>query len=70
VEDLRASLAVTVCKAADQARRPNTRRAALAAADLAPSTLTTAGHVSRGRPKELAEAAVNLAQYLSAGHYD
>jgi hypothetical protein len=42
-----------------------TNLAALAVAGLAPVMLTTAGHVSPGRLKELAEAAVNLAQYLS-----
>jgi hypothetical protein len=43
-----------------------TNLTAMAAAGLAPVVLTTAGHVSPGRVKELAEAAVNLAQYLSA----
>ena len=42
-----------------------TNLTAMAAAGLAPIMLTTAGHVSPGRLKELAEAAVNLAQYLS-----
>lgn len=43
-----------------------TNLTAIAAVGLAPVMLTTAGHVSPGRLKELAEAAVNLAQYLSA----
>lgn len=42
-----------------------TNLAAIAASGLAPIMLTTAGHVSPGRLNELAEAAVNLAQYLS-----
>jgi hypothetical protein len=42
-----------------------TNLAAMAVAGLAPVMLTTAGHVSPGRLKELAEAAVNLAQYLA-----
>jgi membrane-associated HD superfamily phosphohydrolase len=37
----------------------------MAAVGLAPVMLTTAGHVSPGRLKELAEAAVILAQQLS-----
>jgi hypothetical protein len=43
-----------------------TNLSALAVAGLAPVMLTTAGHVSPDRLKELAEAAVNLAQYLSS----
>jgi membrane-associated HD superfamily phosphohydrolase len=42
-----------------------TNLAAMAAAGLAPVMLTTAGHVSPERLKELAEAAVKLAQQLS-----
>jgi hypothetical protein len=42
-----------------------TNLAAMAAAGLAPIMMTTAGHVSPDRLKELAEAAVNLAQELS-----
>ena len=37
----------------------------MAAVGLAPVMLTTAGHVSQGRLKELAEAAVILAQQIS-----
>ena len=42
-----------------------TNLTALAAVGLAPVMLTTAGHVSPGRLKELAEAAVILAQQLA-----
>ena len=42
-----------------------TNLTAMAAVGLAPVMLTTAGHVSPGRLKELAEAAVILAQQLS-----
>jgi membrane-associated HD superfamily phosphohydrolase len=42
-----------------------TNLTAMAAVGLAPVMLTTAGHVSPGRLKELAEAAVLLAQQLS-----
>jgi hypothetical protein len=42
-----------------------TNLTAMAAAGLAPVMLTTAGHVSPDRLKELAKAAVNLAQQLS-----
>jgi membrane-associated HD superfamily phosphohydrolase len=42
-----------------------TNLTAMAAVGLAPVMLTTAGHVSPGRLKELAEAAVDLAQHLS-----
>ena len=42
-----------------------TNLAAMVAVGLAPVMLTTAGHVSPGRLKELAEAAVILAQQLS-----
>jgi hypothetical protein len=42
-----------------------TNLAALAAVGLAPVMMTTAGHVSPERLKELAEAAANLAQELS-----
>jgi hypothetical protein len=42
-----------------------TNLAAMAAAGLAPIMMTTAGHVSPDRLKELAEAATNLAQELS-----
>jgi hypothetical protein len=42
-----------------------TNLAALAAVGLAPIMMTTAGHVSPERLKELAEAAANLAQELS-----
>ena len=38
---------------------------AMAAVGLAPVMLTTAGHVSLGRLKKLAEAAVILAQQIS-----
>lgn len=42
-----------------------TNLAAMVAAGLAPIMMTTAGHVSPDRLKELAEAAANLAQELS-----
>jgi hypothetical protein len=42
-----------------------THLTAMAAVGLAPIMMTTAGHVSRERLKELAEAAANLAQELS-----
>ena len=42
-----------------------TNLAAMAAVGLAPVMLTTAGHVSQGRLKELAEATVILAQQIS-----
>ena len=42
-----------------------TNLTAMAAMGLAPVMLTTAGHVSPGRLKELAEAAVILALHLS-----
>ena len=42
-----------------------TNLTAMAAVGLAPVMLTTAGHVSPGRLKELAEAAVILAQQLA-----
>jgi hypothetical protein len=42
-----------------------TNLTAMAAVGLAPVMLTTAGHVSADRLKELAEAAANLAQELS-----
>jgi len=42
-----------------------THLTAMAAVGLAPIMMTTAGHVSRERLKELAEAAANLAQALS-----
>jgi len=42
-----------------------TNLAAMAAVGLAPIMMTTAGHVSPDRLKELAEAAANLAQELS-----
>jgi len=42
-----------------------TNLTAMAAVGLAPVMLTTAGHVSPGRLKELAEAAVILAQQIS-----
>ena len=42
-----------------------THLTAMAAVGLAPIMMTTAGHVSRDRLKELAEAAANLAQELS-----
>jgi hypothetical protein len=42
-----------------------THLAAMAAVGLAPIMMTTAGHVSPERLKELAEAAANLAQELS-----
>jgi membrane-associated HD superfamily phosphohydrolase len=41
-----------------------THLTAMAAVGLAPIMMTTAGHVSRERLKELAEAAANLAQEL------
>jgi hypothetical protein len=42
-----------------------TNLTAIAAVGLAPVMLTTAGHVSPDRLKELAEAAVNLAGQIS-----
>jgi hypothetical protein len=42
-----------------------TNLAVMAAAGLAPIMMTTAGHVSPDRLKELAEAAANLAQEVS-----
>jgi len=42
-----------------------THLTAMAAVGLAPIMMTTAGHVSRERLKELAEAAANLSQELS-----
>jgi membrane-associated HD superfamily phosphohydrolase len=42
-----------------------TNLTAMAAVGLAPVMLTTAGHVSPGRLKELAEAAATLAQEIS-----